>query len=153
MESSALIGKVAAEYLHDRLRGDDQTDDFDGTARFILDCLSAEHTAAIALALLNDSQLKDQVEIKLPAHFVAGYSLPDTVLTDKPATHFRNSPCAKPTLLVANTGFNEEQSIKEIVPIGSPQLLEHPEIWVRVASEGLGLTSDQRKWWEKALTG
>ena len=153
MESAALIGKVAAEYLRDRLRADDGTDDFDGTARFILDCLSAEHTAAIAWALLSDPHLTDQVEIKLPAHFVAGYSLPDTVLTDKPATHFRNSPCPKPTLLVANTGFNEEQSIKEIVPIGSPQLLEHPEIWVRVASEGLGLTSDQCKWWEKALTG
>lgn len=152
MDSVELIGRVAAEYLRDRLLSDGQDDDSGGTARFILDCLSAEHTASIAGAILEDSQLGACVEVKLPAQFLAGYSLPDSVLTDKPATHFRNSPCSFPALLVANTGFNEEQSIKEIVPIGAPQLQDHPDIWVRVASSGLGLTSEQCKWWEKALT-
>jgi S-DNA-T family DNA segregation ATPase FtsK/SpoIIIE len=153
MNSAQLIGRVAAEYLHERLSADERGDDADGTARFILDCLSAEHTASIAKAILDEPQLKDRVEVKLPEYFMAGYSLPDSVLTDKPATHFRNSPCDRPALLVANTGFNEEQSIKEIVPIGAPQLQDHPEIWVRVASQGLGFTSEQCKWWEKALTG
>lgn len=153
MNSAELIGRVAVEYLRARIATDGAGEDADGTARFIIDCLSAEQTASIAAAVLVDPQLKDMVEVKLPSHFVSGYSLPDSVLTDKPATHFRNSPCEKPALLVANTGYNEEQSIKEIVPVGAPQLQDHPDIWVKVAGEGLPLTAEQRKWWEKSLSG
>jgi len=153
MKSGELIGKVAAAYLRDRVRADEKSDDLEGTARFILDCLSAEQTAAIAHAIIEDAELSSQIEIKLPEHFVAGFSLPSEVLTDKPATHFRNSACSKPVMLVANTGFNEEQSIKEIEPIGSPQLLEHAELWVNVAATGLELMPDHRKWWAKSLVG
>lgn len=152
MNSATLIGKVAAEYLRDRVKVDDRTDELEGTARFILDCLNAEQTAAVAREIIGDADLKDQIEIRLPSHFVANFGLPDDILTEKPATHFRNSPTTKAALLVANTGFNEEQSIKEIEPIGSPQLLDQADLWVKVAADGLSLIPDHRKWWAKSLT-
>jgi len=151
MNSATLIGKVAAEYLRDRVKVDDRNDELEGTARFILDCLNAEQTAAVAREIIGDAELNDQIEIRLPSHFVANFGLPEDILTEKPATHFRNSPTTKPALLVANTGFNEEQSIKEIEPVGSPQLLDQADLWVKVAAEGLTLIPDHRKWWAKSL--
>lgn len=153
MNSAELIGKVAAEYLRDRVKLDERNDELDGTARFILDSLSPEQTAAIAWAIINDVELNKQIEIKLPRHFIEDTSLPNEVLTEKPATYFRNAASTKPVLIVANTGFNEEQSIKEIEPIGSPQLLEQTDLWVTVAADGLGLIPEHKKWWAKALTG
>ncbi len=151
MNTASLIGTVAARYLQDQLES--VGDDASGTARFIIDCLTAEQTASVATAILQDAQLALQVEIKLPFRFMGGQDLPDSVLTDHRATHFRNAPCDKPVLLVANTGDDEEQSLKELVPIGASQLQDRPDLWVTVAAEGLPLTADHRKWWERALGG
>ena len=144
-----LIGRVATEYLRSQLgRGDE-----DGTARFILDCLTAEQTAAIATAILADSHLSAQVDIKLPAQFVDGYGLPDSVLTTERATYLRHAACDKPARIFANTGDDEDQSLKEVAQIGAPQLHEHPGLWVAIAAEGLPLPPEHLKWWEKALAG
>jgi S-DNA-T family DNA segregation ATPase FtsK/SpoIIIE len=151
MNTASLIGTVAARYLQDQLES--IGDDASGTARFIIDCLTAEQTASVAAAILENAQLAPQVEIKLPGRFMQGQGLPDSVLTDHRATHFRNAPCDKPVLLVANTGDDEEQSLKELVPVGASQLQDRPDLWVRVAAEGLPLTADHRKWWERALAG
>jgi len=40
MTTAELLGKVAAQYLKDRLAEDDDA----GTARYLLDCLTAEQT-------------------------------------------------------------------------------------------------------------
>jgi len=149
MTTAELLGKVAAQYLKDRLAEDDDA----GTARYLLDCLTAEQTAAVANTILADPVLNDLVEIKLPRHFVQGFDLPDDVLTNERTTYFRNAACIKSALVVANTGDDEEQSLKELVPIGAPQLLNHPELWVEVASNGLGLIEDHKKWWKQALKG
>jgi len=153
MTSAELIGRVAAQYLHLQLTSQSRGEDGDGTARFILDCLSADQTAATARSVLADSELVGRVEIKLPEHFMAGHDLPSSVLTDRRATYFRNAACEKSALLVANVGDDEQQSLKELVSIGAPELLNQPEIWVRVAGEGLKLTDEQLKWWTKAITG
>lgn len=149
MNTSELLGKVAAQYLRDRLSQEDSM----GTARYLLDCLTAEQTSAVAKAVLADSALASLVEIKLPKHFVAQYGLPDSILTTERTTYFRNAACDKSALLVANTGDDEEQSLKELVPIGAPQLVNHPELWVTAASSGLALTEDHLKWWKQALRG
>jgi S-DNA-T family DNA segregation ATPase FtsK/SpoIIIE len=151
MNTSNLIGKVAACVLHDQLEA--IADDAGGTARFILDCLTAEQTAAIARAVLNDELLAQQVEIKLPTHFLEGQGVPARILTEQRATHFRNAACDKPVLLVANTGDDEQQSLKELVPIGAAQLQDRPDLWVRVAAEGLPLTAEHQNWWIRALSG
>ena len=152
MTTSELIGTVGAMHLRGELSAD-KADAPEGVARYIIDCLTAEQTAAIAVGILSDTALADQVEIRLPAAFMAGYGLPESVLTTKPATYYRNASCSKPALLLANTGDDEEQSLKEIIRIGMPELVDRPEIWVRVAGEGLSLAPDHAKWWEKALSG
>jgi S-DNA-T family DNA segregation ATPase FtsK/SpoIIIE len=149
MTSDQLIGKVAASYLRDRLTEDDST----GVARYLLDCLTAEQTAAIAKTILEDSSLAQLVEIKLPVHFVGNHGLPPAVLTEERTTYFRNAACEKSALLVANTGDDEEQSLKELVPIGAQQLQAHPELWVNLAAEGLPITDQHQNWWVKALQG
>lgn len=149
MTTLELLGKVAAQYLHDRLSQDDEG----GTARYLLDCLTAEQTAAVAKAILDDSSLRDRVEIKLPRHFLEDFGLPPEVLTVERTTYFRNAACEKSALLVANIGDDEEQSLKELVPIGAPQLLENPDLWVEVATAELALPDDHKKWWRQALKG
>lgn len=147
MNSEELIGKVVACYLRDRITDDDGS----SVARYLLDCLTAEHTAAVARTILADEQLSKLIEIKLPAHFVGYLGLPSDVLTNERTTYFRNAACDKSILLVANTGDDEEQSLKELVPIGTPQLLACPELWVNLAGEGLSITPQHKGWWIKAI--
>lgn len=149
MTTLELLGRVAAQYLRDRLADDDGI----GTARYLLDCLTAEQMAAVAKSILADPALSAFIEIKLPKHFMMDYGLPAEILTSERTTYYRNAACAKPALLVANTGDDEEQSLKELVPIGAPQLLGHPELWVGVATHDLGLPEEHAKWWVQALKG
>lgn len=149
MTSSQLIGKVVASYLRDRLTEDDST----GVARYLLDCLSADQTAAVAKTILDDSGLSTLIEIKLPVHFVGAHGLPDHVLTNERTTYFRNAACSKSALVVANTGDDEAQSLKELVPIGAAELYSHPELWVKWAADGLPILADHQRWWVIALKG
>jgi len=171
-----LLGRVAVLHLWDRLTRPDgaaavgsrpsdgpvhadggraagAAETTGGTARFIIDCLTGAQTAAIARAVLADPDLSAQVEIKLPRGLVGSFGLPAEVLTDERATYFRNAPCPKPALLLANTGDDEEQSLRELTPIGAPDLQADADFWVDVAGAGLAITEDERKWWEQALRG
>lgn len=150
MKSLDIIGKVAAKYLTDRITEDEGDS---GTARYVLDCMTAEQTAAVAKEILSNNTLYQQIDIKLPRHFLESYGLPDELLTIERATYFRNAECNKSALLIANIGDDEEQSLKELVPIGQPQLMAHPDLWVASASTGLSLPEDHLKWWRQALKG
>lgn len=150
MTLAELIGRVVTLYLKNEL-ADDRGGAAEGTARFTIDCLSAEQTAAIATQVLADTVLASQVEMKLPERFLAGQGLPAEILTNLPATYFRNAACDKPVLLIANTGDDEEQSLKEFTRIGAPEIQEHPDLWVKIAGEGLSLAETHAKWWEKAI--
>ena len=66
MTTDELIGSVVAAYLRNHLSAEDST----GVARYLLDCLTADQTAAIAKTILADPSLSELVEIKLPVHFV-----------------------------------------------------------------------------------
>lgn len=148
MNANELLGKVAAHYLKINLSEEEE-----GTARFILDCLTAERTASVARAILADNELSELVDIKLPRHFLEGHGLPEEILTYERATYYRSAACDKAARLVANIGDDEEQSLKDLVPIGAGQLLNHPELWVKEASSGLKLIDDHFRWWEQALKG
>jgi len=152
MSVSELIGKIVALYLRNEL-AENQGTNSDGTARYIIDCLSQEQTAAIAKSILQDPVLSNQIDLKLPQHFLAGIGLPADILTMNPATYYRNAASSMPVLVVANTGDEEEQSLKEFTRIGAPELQDQPDLWIEVASDGLGLPPDHTKWWTKALSG
>ena len=147
MTTDELIGSVVASYLRDHI----STEDASGVARYLLDCLTADQTAAIAKTILADSSLSKLVEIKLPVHFVGNYGLPAEVLTNARTTYFRNAACEKSALLVANTGDDEEQSLKDLVSIGASELLAHPELWISIAGDGLPLVDQHKQWWLKAI--
>jgi DNA segregation ATPase FtsK/SpoIIIE, S-DNA-T family len=147
MTTNELIGRVTANYLRSRLAEDEPA----GVARFLLDCMSAEQTAAVAKAILSDLSLSQLIEIRLPLHFVGDQGLPEEILTKERTTYFRNADCQKSALVVANTGDDEEQSLKELVPVGGPQLQSQPELWVNLATEQLPVVDQHKKWWVKAL--
>lgn len=150
MHSLDIIGKVAARYLAERITEDEGDS---GTARYVLDCMTAEQTAAVAREIISNKVLHQEIEIKLPKHFLEHLGLPDEILTNERATYYRNAECEKSALLIANIGDDEEQSLKELVPIGQPQLMSHPELWVECASNGLSIPEDHQKWWRQALKG
>lgn len=147
MTTDQLIGSVVASYLRNHLSAEDNT----GVARYLLDCLTADQTAAVAMTILGDPGLSALVEIKLPVHFVGSYGLPEEVLTNARTTYFRNAACEKSALLVANTGDDEEQSLKDLVSIGAPELLAQPELWIAIAGDGLHLVDQHKQWWLKAI--
>lgn len=152
MNISDLIGKIVTLMLKEELTGE-RVAQTEGTARFTIDCLNPKHTAAVARQILSEPSLSAQIDLKLPKAFLEGEALPEEVLTTFPATFFRNSTIEKPVLLIANTGDDEEQSLKEFLRIGSLELQERPDLWIKVASEGLSISSEHAKWWEKALVG
>ena len=147
MTSNELIGKVAASYLRDTFVEDDSS----GVARYLLDCLTADQAAAVAKTILADASLYQLIEIKLPVHFVGHHGLPAEILTTERTTYFRNAACDKSALLVANTGDDEEQSLKELTNVGAQELQTHPELWVSIAADGLPIADQHRKWWVKAI--
>jgi S-DNA-T family DNA segregation ATPase FtsK/SpoIIIE len=149
MDQNELMGGVAAAYFASRLKDSDTS----STARFLLDSLSAEQTAAIAKAILANSTLAPQIEMKFPAKWLEGHGLPAECLTEQRATYYRNAPCEKPVLLIATPGDDERQSLADLIILDSNQLRSHVSLWVEVAARHLPLTDQHRRWWQAALTG
>ena len=71
----------------------------------------------------------------------------------KPATYLRNAECSKAVLLLASVEHTEEASLHEIARLGPAEIMDRLDLWIRIASAGLHLSSEHAKWWEKALTG
>jgi DNA segregation ATPase FtsK/SpoIIIE, S-DNA-T family len=149
MDHNELIGRVAAAYFAARVTDADTL----STARYLLDSLSPDQTAAIAKAILANVSLEPHIEIKLPAHWLAGYGLPPACLTEERATYYRNAACPKPVLLIATPGDDERQSLADLTIIDSNQLRSHVDLWVEVAASQLPLTEQHRRWWQAALIG
>ncbi len=149
MNPVELIGDVFVRYLDTTIEKEKD----EGTARLIIDHLSAHQTVAIANAVLQHDTLKKIVSLKLNTEFVGNNDLPDYVLTTSPTTYFRNCHCDLPILLVAGTGDDEDQSLKEFVRIGADEMKARPDLWVAAASVGLSVTAEQKRWWEKAIAG
>jgi S-DNA-T family DNA segregation ATPase FtsK/SpoIIIE len=149
MNNNDLIGRVAATYLALQLDHSDSTT----TARYLIDSLSADQTAAVAKAILANSGLSDRIELKLPDQWMAGHGLPPECLTNERATYFRNADCVKPAMLLATPGDDERQSLADLTVIDTTLLRSQVDLWVREASAGLPITDQQRRIWIAALNG
>ncbi len=125
----------------------------DGTARYRIDHLTPKQTVEIAKAVLRNGNLNKIVNLKLNASFVGDADLPHEVLTTYPTTYFRNCKFDEPILLVASTGDDEDQSLQQFVRIGVEELKSRPDLWVSVASNGIEISEEHQRWWEKALAG
>jgi S-DNA-T family DNA segregation ATPase FtsK/SpoIIIE len=149
MRSIDLIGQVATKFLRESLN----TEDSDGVARFLLDRLTGEQVANICQGILATPDLSPRIKIQIPRTLVAGYDLPEGILTDEKTVHLRHALCDRPCLLLANTNDDQGQSLKDIYPLGAGLLKEKIEFWVEVASEGLDLPDEHLKYWQKSLKG
>jgi S-DNA-T family DNA segregation ATPase FtsK/SpoIIIE len=146
-----LIGRVAASYLRDELAGDEANA---GVARFLVDGLGEEQTAAVARAVLADPALARRISVRLPEDIFGAHGLPEEALTPKTATHFRDAECDRSAFLVTSIGENGEgQSLQDMSRIGGAELLERMGHWVDTIDRGLGLDDDSRVVFERALNG
>lgn len=150
MNALELIGKTASAYLGRLMSPEESTE---GTARFLLDRLTGEQVTAICQEVLANAELADLVRIRVPRELGEPHGLAAEVLTDQRTTHWRHAECDRPALLIANTDDDQGQSLRDITPIGSLELLAEPDLWVQQASADLGLTDPQLRMWEKALKG
>lgn len=150
MTADELTGRVAALLLRQHL---EQVDPGEGTCRFLLDCLGPEEAAAVARAVLSDPRLDARIAIRLPRKDVGHLGLPEEILTsdEEGATSFRNAECPKDAFLLANVGDSEEQSLKEIVPVGPDALREEAWPWTEAALEGVDLDARIAPWLTKAI--
>ena len=150
MDTLELIGRTAAEYLVRTILTEEYSD---GTERFLLDRLTGPQVAAICREIMNRPTLAPLVRIRIPRQIGQLNDLPDDVLTDERTTHWRHADCDRPVLLIANTDDDQGQSLRDVTPIGSLELLNEPGIWVGVMTDGLSFTDQQQGVLEKALKG
>lgn len=158
--SCELLGRVVAKFLSQYL---EESDDQVGSARFLLHGFSPDQAVAVARAVLQDVLLYKDIDIKLPKGLVGNAivstenpdGLPQDIVTAHRTTHYRNISCNKKAFLLANIGDDEDQSLQEVVPIGSRQLFEEVnlKLWVDEAARDTNVSEEQRQWWVKALKG
>lgn len=150
MNQLELIGKVATEYLRQRLSREQMED---GVDRFLLDRLTGKQVAIICKTIADNSYLASNVEIKVPRKLVDGEGLSEDFITDEKTTYWRNANCEKPAIILANTNDDQGQSLRDIYKIGAGDLKSQPDLWVQIASNGLPLSDEQKKHWQQALKG
>lgn len=149
MNSSELIGQVAATYLSQQLEHTDRT----STARYLIDSLSAEQTAAVAKAIVANAALATLIDIKLPDVWLANQGVRSDCLTHHRATFYRNAPCTKPAMLLATPGDDERQSLADLTVIDTSVLRAQVDLWVSCASAGIPVTDQNKRTWIAALNG
>lgn len=150
MNTLDLIGQTACAYLAERIEVEGTSE---GTARFLLDRITGAQVSAICHAILSHTGIANQIRMHIPRELGGPHGLPETLLTDERTTHWRNAECDRPVLLIANTDDDQGQSLRDISPIGSLELLGAHGLWVSRASQGLNLTAPNLMMWEKALKG
>jgi S-DNA-T family DNA segregation ATPase FtsK/SpoIIIE len=146
MNAQRLLGAAAALLIRKTIDG------ADGQARLLLDRLLPEQVEAITLAVLDDPAMLSRCRPLIPREIGRLTGLPASVLTDERTTFWRNriDPDDR-ALLLANDDDEQGQSLGDLFPIGSAQLLDDPTLWIDAAD--VTLTPDDRRAWIAALRG
>lgn len=150
MQTIELIGQVAADFLKRSIQTDETNE---GIARFLLNRLTAQQVAAVSQTILKDSELAPLIKIQVPRDLVAGFGLPDEILTDERTVHLRHSACDRPALLLANISDDQAQSLNDITSVGAQELKGQIECWINLAAKDLAIPAEQIEYWRKALNG
>ena len=149
MNTLELTAQIGADYIEKRIVGIYSEEG--STSRFLLDSLQGDQVVALCNEILSRQSLKNICEIKVPSKLVAGFELPAELTTDEKTTFWRNAPCDKPILVLANTDDEQGQSLRDIIAISATELLADVDLWVNRAAENTGLSAEQRLWWIKAI--
>jgi S-DNA-T family DNA segregation ATPase FtsK/SpoIIIE len=151
MNPLQLIGQVATELLRGEVNWADTSEG--GSARFLLDQLTGPQVAEIVRTIHNDGMLHPHVEVKVPRSLVSGFDLPDSLLTDETAAHWRNTECFKKAIILANTADDLNDTLNDVTKIGAIQLKTAHPVWVEIASRDLPITDEHKKYFRQALKG
>ncbi|MEZ4405715.1 MAG: hypothetical protein R3A52_04345 [Polyangiales bacterium] len=150
MNERELLGVTAASLIAQlHLTLDPSSDE---QARVLLDRLSKTQVAAVCRAVLAHPELSTVCRLRIPREVGAEGGLPDDVLTDERATFWRNRrDPERRVVILANADDDQGQSLGDLTPIGSKELLDEPALWVERASEGLCLDAEARRAWTASL--
>lgn len=151
MNSLELIGQVTAEILRNSIQED--IHDEESVARFLIDRLTDRQVAEICRTILRDPQLNKLIKIRVPSQLVGHLCLPAEILTDEKTTYWRNVPCEKNAILLANTDDDQGQSLRDITALGAGEIKSKTEVWIYVVSKSIQLTDEQKTHFSCALKG
>ncbi|MBU2801485.1 DNA translocase FtsK [Acidithiobacillus caldus] len=155
MLTDRIIGRVGANILAKRISNPGQP--VDSAALFRLDKLSASQVAAVARAILANSDLHAQVDLMIPEALVEGQGLPSEILIQHNAGYVRNNAAtAKAAILTANgSEHNLADTLGHVMAIGAKEMRAEAEPWVEAAlhAGGISPVSDDRAVFVAALGG
>ena len=155
MLTDRIIGRVGANILAKRISNPGQPGD--SAALFRLDKLSASQVAAVARAILANSDLHAQVDLMIPEALVEGQGLPPEILIQHNAGYVRNNAAtAKAAILTANGNeHNLADTLGHVMAIGAKEMRAEAEPWVEATlhAGGISPVSDDRAVFDAALGG
>jgi len=155
MLTDRIIGRVGADILAKRISNSGQPGD--SAALFRLDKLTANQIAAVARAILANSDLFARVDLMIPEALVHGQGLPPDILISHNAGYVRNhAKTAKAAILTANGNeHNLADTLGHVMAIGAKEMRADPEPWVDAAlrAGGLSPVPDDRLVFQAALGG
>jgi S-DNA-T family DNA segregation ATPase FtsK/SpoIIIE len=155
MLTDRIIGRVGADILAKRISNSGQPGD--SAALFRLDKLSANQIAAVARAILANSDLFARLDLMIPEALVYGQGLPPDILISHNAGYVRNhARTAKAAILTANGNeHNLADTLGHVMAIGAKEMRADPEPWVEAAlhAGGLSPVPDDRLVFQAALGG
>lgn len=155
MLTDRIIGRVGADILAKRISNPGQPGD--SAALFRLDKLSSSQIAAVARAILANTDLLARVDLMIPEALVDGQGLPAEILISHNAGYVRNNAAtSKEAILTANGNeHNLADTLGHVMAIGAKEMRADPEPWVDAALHAGGLTPvpDDRSVFHAALGG
>ena len=140
MLTDRIIGRVGADILAKRISNPGQPGD--SAALFRLDKLSASQIAAVARAILANSDLLAQVDLMIPEALVEGQGLPPEILIQHNAGYVRNNAAtAKAAILTANGNeHNLADTLGHVMAIGAKEMRAEAEPWVEASLHASGIS-------------
>lgn len=155
MLTDRIIGRVGADILAKRISNPGQPGD--SAALFRLDKLSSSQIAAVARAVLANTDLLARVDLMIPQALVDGQGLPPEILISHNAGYVRNNATtSKAAILTANGNeHNLADTLGHVMAIGAKEMRTDPEPWVEAAlhASGVSPVPDDRTVFHAALGG
>ena len=155
MLTDRIIGRVGADILAKRISNPGQPGD--SVALFRLDKLSSGQIAAVARAILANTELHARVDLMIPEALVDGQGLLAEILISHNAGYVRNNAAtAKVAILTANGNeHNLTDTLGHVMAIGAKEMRADPEPWVEAAlhAGGQSPVPEDRLVFQAALGG
>lgn len=152
-----IVGRVGADILRSRIEtAQAGENDNQSTAIFRLDRLNASQIASVVCEIIADPELREKVDVRIPAVLVEGHALPPEVLTDQNAGAVRNIGSDKIALLTANGNEpNISDTLGHVTALGAKEFRAYESEWAEATmrTTALALTPDDRRVFEAALKG